>query len=32
MCSWKLDRPNDELKGYDQLGKYYYYEGNVEMA
>ncbi|CAD8091591.1 unnamed protein product [Paramecium primaurelia] len=32
MCSWKLDKPNEELKGYDQMGKYYYYEGNIEMA
>ncbi|CAD8096770.1 unnamed protein product [Paramecium sonneborni] len=32
MCSWKLDKPNEELKGYDQMGKYYFYEGNIEMA
>ncbi|TNV74397.1 hypothetical protein FGO68_gene3937 [Halteria grandinella] len=32
MCSWKLNKPNDELKGYEQMGKFYYYEGNIEKA
>lgn len=32
MCSWKLGKINDELKCYDWLGKFYYYEGNIEMA
>ncbi|CAD8200896.1 unnamed protein product [Paramecium octaurelia] len=32
MCSWKLKLVNSEFKGYEQLGKYYYYEGNIRMA
>ncbi|CAD8181033.1 unnamed protein product [Paramecium pentaurelia] len=32
MCSWKLGQVNSEFKGYEQLGKYYYYEGNIKMA
>lgn len=32
MCSWKLGLINSEFKGYEQLGKYYYYEGNIKMA
>ncbi|CAD8096253.1 unnamed protein product [Paramecium sonneborni] len=32
MCSWKLGLVNSEFKGYEQLGKYYYYEGNIKMA
>lgn len=32
MCSWKQNCKNDELKAYDLLGRYYYYEGNIQSA
>lgn len=32
ICSWKLGLTNDELKAYEFLGKFYYYEGELERA
>lgn len=32
MVSWKLNHKDQELKGYDVLGKYFYYEGNIDRA
>lgn len=30
--SWKLGSQEHELKAYDLIGKFYFYQGNVEMA
>jgi len=32
MCSWKLSEKNHELRAYELLGKFYFYEGSLELA
>lgn len=31
-ASWYIGNNDMELKAYDLIGKYYYYEGNLEKA